>query len=359
MCGDVGGTRPAYARGMGVSRSRSIHALLDRLDDLDDSRSYRAEVLAGLRAALGFDWFAWVATDPATSVGVDPLASVPDLRELPRIVRLRYGTPVNRWTGLDGAAALGERREDSLVWREALRDHGVADVASVVLRDAFGTWGFLERWSSRVFDADDVARLAELAPRLTGVQRRQQAQLFDELTADPAAPPGAAVLLLDDELEVVGQTSASGVLLEMLLPRADGFAPVPACAYNVAAQLLAREAGIDDHGAMARVHLADGVWLTLRASRVSPGNVIAVAIERSSPAERLDVFARSHGLSARERELLSHLAQGHDTREVAASMFLSPHTVQDHLKSVFAKTGTRSRRLLLARALGGSAATSV
>ena len=104
--------------------------------------------------------------------------------------------------------------------------------------------------------------------------------------------------------------------------------------------------------AMARVHLANSVWLTLRASRVSPGHVIAVAIERSTPAERLDVFSRSHGLSAREGELLSHLAQGLDTREVAAAMFLSPHTVQDHLKAIFAKTGARSRRLLLARALG-------
>ena len=42
-----------------------------------------------------------------------------------------------------------------------------------------------------------------------------------------------------------------------------------------------------------------------------------------------------------------------DTRDVAARMFLSAHTVQDRLKSVFDKTGTRSRRTLLARALGG------
>ena len=63
--------------------------------------------------------------------------------------------------------------------------------------------------------------------------------------------------------------------------------------------------------------------------------------------------ARCTGLSARETELLGHLATGADTRDLAGRMFLSAHTVQDHLKSVFDKTGTRSRRLLLARALGG------
>ena len=50
--------------------------------------------------------------------------------------------------------------------------------------------------------------------------------------------------------------------------------------------------------------------------------------------------------------LVRHLATRSDTRELARRMRLSEHTVQDHLKSVFAKTGTRSRRDLLARALG-------
>ena len=64
------------------------------------------------------------------------------------------------------------------------------------------------------------------------------------------------------------------------------------------------------------------------------------------------VFARACGLSRREAGVLGHLVAGADTREVARQMFVSPNTVQDHLKSVFAKTATRSRRALLARALG-------
>jgi DNA-binding CsgD family transcriptional regulator len=33
-------------------------------------------------------------------------------------------------------------------------------------------------------------------------------------------------------------------------------------------------------------------------------------------------------------------------------MFVSDHTVQDHLKSIFTKTSAHSRRTLLSRALG-------
>ena len=127
---------------------------------------------------------------------------------------------------------------------------------------------------------------------------------------------------------------------------------VPAAALNVAAQLLARETGVDDHPAQARVHVSHGLWITLKAARLEPAGSIAVSLEPSTPSGRLDLFARSHALSARERELLAILAGGADTRQVAGRMFLSEHTVQDHLKSIFTKTGTHNRRTLLSHALG-------
>jgi DNA-binding CsgD family transcriptional regulator len=48
----------------------------------------------------------------------------------------------------------------------------------------------------------------------------------------------------------------------------------------------------------------------------------------------------------------SELVAGTDTRDMARPMFLSEHTIHDHLKSIFAMTATRTRRPLLTRVLG-------
>ena len=98
----------------------------------------------------------------------------------------------------------------------------------------------------------------------------------------------------------------------------------------MAAQLLAAEAGVDTSPAWARVHVAEGLWLTLRAAPIGDaetgvGSGIAVSIEESSPAERVDLFARCFALTTREQELLGHLVKGNDTKQIARAMFLSEH----------------------------------
>lgn len=105
------------------------------------------------------------------------------------------------------------------------------------------------------------------------------------------------------------------------------------------------------------MHVRDSLWVTLSAARIEststegPGT-IAVSIEQTRPLERSALYARVVGLSERESEVLRHLVGGSDTRELAERLFVSEHTVQDHCKSIFAKTGVNSRRVLIARATG-------
>ena len=60
--------------------------------------------------------------------------------------------------------------------------------------------------------------------------------------------------------------------------------------------------------------------------------------EPEPPADAADT-----PLSARERDVLDHIAQGATNREIAAALHLSPHTVKDHASSLYRKLGVRNR----------------
>jgi DNA-binding CsgD family transcriptional regulator len=329
-----------------------------------DALSLRLAVLEEIRCVVKFDAYAWLLTDPETEVGAAPLADVPCLPELPRLIRLKYLTVINRWTRLGVPVALLRvstegHLERSLVWREMLSRYGVTDVASLVFRCRYGCWGFLDLWRSGArssFTDGDADFLTAIAKPVTAALRRCQASTFS-LTAPAKVRVGPVVLVLSPDLTVRAQTLETNEYLSLLIPPHADLQPIPAGAYNVAAQLLSVEAGIDAHPPTARVHLSAGVWVTLRAARIGTASPtaeqdIAVAIEAASPAERMALYGRACALSARERVLLGHLILGSDTSSIAQKMFVSENTVQDHLKSIFTKTGTSNRRTLLARAVG-------
>jgi DNA-binding NarL/FixJ family response regulator len=55
-------------------------------------------------------------------------------------------------------------------------------------------------------------------------------------------------------------------------------------------------------------------------------------------------------LTTREREVLEMIAVGATNREIAARLFLSPHTVKDHTSALYRKIGARNRAQAILRA---------
>jgi DNA-binding NarL/FixJ family response regulator len=55
-------------------------------------------------------------------------------------------------------------------------------------------------------------------------------------------------------------------------------------------------------------------------------------------------------LSEREREVLEAIAAGSTNREIAQSLYLSPHTVKEHTSALYRKLGARNRAEAVQRA---------
>ena len=59
------------------------------------------------------------------------------------------------------------------------------------------------------------------------------------------------------------------------------------------------------------------------------------------------LVALAYGLSERECQVTRLCMKGQATKEIARTLGVSPYTVQDHLKSIFDKTGAHSRGELI------------
>ena len=116
--------------------------------------------------------------------------------------------------------------------------------------------------------------------------------------------------------------------------------------------------------AVSVLRLVGGVEVTARARPVRDGDLLAGALVRLDPdpaatagPEQDGVALGWQSLTPTERSVAAVVAEGTTNREAAARLFLSPHTVDYHLRQIFRKLGIGSRvelARLMAAQTGGS-----
>jgi DNA-binding CsgD family transcriptional regulator len=324
----------------------------------------RFAIIGLLRSAIGFERWCWPITDPASGLGTTAVGEHDYWPQLTRLLLLdqRVDEP-NALPTLTGSRALSAttrgRYSRSLRFTDVLDPNGIGDELRVALRDRHGLWGCLDLMrdgADRPFSPEDRQLLDALAPTLASVTRRSAAT--GAAGGPPPRPgPAAGVVVLDADLSIRAMTQPAREWLEQMMPPAHPYAELAARAviYNVASRAIARGDGYSPLGAArARVRVASGAWAVVEGEQLDGGRdkAVAVTIRPAAPQEILDLRYLAHDLTGRERQLVTLLLAGLDTRAITQRMFISPHTVQDHLKSACRKLGVRTRKELIASLTG-------
>ncbi|MFD4374335.1 LuxR C-terminal-related transcriptional regulator [Streptomyces sp. NPDC058486] len=333
-------------------------------------------VMRAVRPVFTSDVWAGITVDPVTlmNTGGHYRHAVP-VRYLPRMLDIEYregdvnGLPqLARRTEAVGVLgeAVGGVRDRSPRYRDIIRPLGLADEVRILLRDPYGVWGALivgTGGETPPFgpEADAVARaiarpLGEHLRRLHLIRRagNEDAEDRDGAGAGSGSAgvmPAPGLVLLDEEYAPVQLSPTAGFWLDELLAPGRTEGGLPPALYGVAAAVRSGAAGPGSSGSLASwAHTRTLGRVRLHAWRMDgPGPArVAVAVEAAGPGEHIALITAAHGLTAREAEITGLVLHGHSTAEICRATRLSPYTVQEHLTSVFDKTGVRSRRDLVA-----------
>jgi len=225
-------------------------------------------------------------------------------------------------------------------------------------REQWGGINLIREGGRPDFDAREVALLRRIIPHLgTGLKA---AVLCKQASADPEGERVPGVLVLGDRGEVIQHTEAAERWLRDLDDLKDGWQEgegLPAPVWMVVGALrkaLKPETDRDLGGVPSvRVQTSSGRWLTFHGARTESrdgrGSETMVIIEPSRPQELAWLRASAYGLSERERAVVDLVVQGASTEEISQALYISKHTVQEHLSNAFDKVGVRGRRALVKR----------
>jgi DNA-binding NarL/FixJ family response regulator len=183
------------------------------------------------------------------------------------------------------------------------------------------------------------------------------------------APDVAAVEAFGTVEDALGALDAGGapdvVLTDLQLPGMSGLDGLRQFRARAAgAHLVVLTVFEDEDRIVEAIAAGAGGYLLKPSSGGAIAEAVRTARRGGAPitpriaARVLDVFGRlvrpapdDYGLTDREREVLQHLVDGATKGAVADVLFLSPHTVDVHVRNIYGKLQVHSRGGAVAKAL--------
>lgn len=203
------------------------------------------------------------------------------------------------------------------------------------------------------FSAAEQAWLGEIVGDVAEGLRRLV--LGNTLLGPDNIEPG--IIMLDTNGHVVSQSvTAPSLVDDLWIAPLDGGPDeaLPCQAVSVALSARAHALGHESPTeSVSRVQGRSGHWLSLRGTHTldATGALahVVLTIEPGRPDDIMAMIAVAYRLTSREQEVFAELRRGGSIEETAARMFISPHTLRTHVRSLFAKTGCSSRGELMSR----------
>ena len=263
-----------------------------------------------------------------------------DVNLAPQLLRMRAGISTLR-------RATEGNPEKSARYRDVMLPDGMAHELRVVLNHGKRPWGMLilfRAGDAADFDVSEVKLVASISSDLA---RAFKGHLVAQ-DAERGQPDGPGLIMIEGEhpARVTSVTESASRWLSLVEDMTLGPKHVPTVVLGVAERARYRAlAGAPDVEARSRIRTKDGRWMTLHATVLSLGAEpsVAVIVEPSRPAEIAALIVDAHGLTTREREVCELLLRGLSNKEISDLLSVSPFTVQDYVKKIFAKLDVGSR----------------
>jgi DNA-binding CsgD family transcriptional regulator len=373
----AGHPRPRVST-LASTTAHSRDALIERAHGAEGVRDVFAVASERLRRLVPFDASVWLATDPDSglptaptraenmeerirSVGPDALTRFWEREFLDQDVNLfrelaRADVPA---AGLH--LTTGGRPQRATRFDGVLRQKGFGDELRAVLRVDGAAWASVNLFREKgrePFESADIELIADISGPLAQAVRAKTRPLSPPAAGEPRGP-GLMVFGPDGSLASVNDDALAW--LEELpidrweLARIHGgarFGELPLVVMTTMMRARASAEAGERGTSRARMRTSAGRWLVWHASCLrDPGGEIgdtALVIEPAKGSEIAPIIVRAYELTSREQEITQLISHGVGTAEIAERLFLSTHTVRDHVKAIFEKVGVSSRGELIA-----------